>query len=631
MQTTPWAIDGTGAPNRYAKAGRANALANRGFRRFVCAALVGSAMLAGCNGDSDSVNSNSANQPSLVQYQWHLQNTGQSAFAKAAGTPGFDLDVASLFAQGETGTGVRVLVLDDGLDIHHPDLKDRIDSSMLYNFEANANSGDPTPLNNDAHGTTIGGIIGATGIGVRGVAPRVTLGGARYLCKACDTTKNKLDAFGAASFSANADIINASFGIDSTTRVEQFNPDDSTNQNVLAARLLEKGRQGKGVVLVKAAGNDYIGIEGSTEGQCTAGVSCGNANYDPQNTMPQTIVVAAVNALGKKSSYSSASSAVLVSGFGGEWGNQRAADWNGVFDPGPAILTTDLAGCGRGDVRAGNADAPLPSNLDGYNPFDDPGSSVARSLNPSCNYTAKMNGTSAATPTVAGVVALMLHANPNLTWRDVRAILMKTARRIDSTRQASVMPLPDGESYTPEPTWTQNHAGFWFDNWYGFGLVDAAAAVSMARNYTTYLTGPMKSVKEVAMGNGCGGKDFGACGDSIPVGVANGYPISIQISDDLATIEAVQLTVHLGQARMSNMAIELISPSKTRSVLLNAYSGLYNTPDDVFYLTLASNAFNGESAKGTWTLKLIDVGQSDPPTKLEPVKFKLATLNVMGH
>ncbi|HEB3535228.1 TPA: S8 family serine peptidase, partial [Burkholderia cenocepacia] len=55
-------------------------------------------------------------------------------------------------------------VLDDGLDIRHPDLKDRIDSSMLYNFDSNANSGDPTPSNNDSHGTAVGGIIAATGI-----------------------------------------------------------------------------------------------------------------------------------------------------------------------------------------------------------------------------------------------------------------------------------------------------------------------------------------------------------------------------------------------------------------------------------------------------------------------------------
>ncbi|MGT0250576.1 S8 family serine peptidase [Burkholderia pyrrocinia] len=606
-------------------------LFGRKVQRFGSAALIGSAMLAGCGGDSDSITTGDAQQPSLIQYQWHLQNIGQQTFAKAAGTPGVDLDVASLFAAGETGSGVNVLVLDDGLDIKHPDLRDRIDSGMLFNFGPGANPSDPTPVNNDSHGTAVGGIIGASGIGVRGVAPHVTLGGARYLCDGCSNPGNTLAAFGGVSFSANADVINASFGTDSTNHIDSFSPDDVASLNVRVAKLLEKGRQGKGVVVVKAAGNDYIGIDGfSSDIICKSAwinrVSCGNSNFDSQNTLPQTIVVAAVNALGKKSSYSSASSAVFVSGLGGEWGNQRTAGSSKGLSAGPAILTTDLAGCNRGKVRVGNSQASPPSDLDAYNPFDDPRSSVAESLNLGCNYTATMSGTSAATPTVAGVVALMLQANPNLTWRDVRMILMKTARQIDSARRTIDVSLPDGALYTPEPAWTRNHAGFWFDNWYGFGLVDAASAVAMARGYTTYLTGEMQPVKADAMASGCN-EDFAACGDNIPVGTISGLEIPLQVSDDLSTIEAVQLTFSLGQARMSDMAVELISPSKTRSVLLSAFSGLDNKPGDAINLTLASNAFNGESAKGTWTLKLIDVAQPGAPA----AKFKLATLNVMGH
>ncbi|MGK8202231.1 S8 family serine peptidase [Burkholderia cenocepacia] len=589
-------------------------------------ALFGTAILAGCNGDSDSLNAASPNQPSLLQYEWHLRNTGQSAFAKAAGTPGVDLNVANLFAQGEVGSGVNVLVLDGGVDINHPDLKNRIDSKMLYNFDPAASSSDPTPVDNDAHGTAVAGIIGATGIGVRGVAPGVTLGGARYICKGCETPANTLAAFGGAPFSSNADVINASFGSDSTRHVGQFDPTDTADTTARVGSLLEKGRQGKGAVLVKSAGNDYYGLDTEPEKSCKSAwgndVSCGNSNFDPLNTMPQTIVVAAVNALGKKSSYSSASSALLVSGLGGESGNQE----NSGLTAGPAIVTTDLAGCNRGDVRIGNDKAPTPSKKTDYNPFDDPNSSVAQSLNPTCSYTATMNGTSAASPTVAGVVALMLNANPNLTWRDVRTILMKTARRVDSTRQPQTISLPDGTSYIPEPVWTRNSAGFWFDNWYGFGLVDAAAAVAMARSYTTYLTGGMQRATAVTVSEGCE-KNLPQCDGNIPVGSASGKEIPLKISNYLASIEAVQLTISLGQARMQDIGIELISPSGTRSVLLGAFNGLDNTPTHIVDFTLASNAFNGESGKGTWTLKLVDVAKPDA----SPVKFERAMLNVMGH
>ena len=42
-----------------------------------------------------------------------------------------------------------------------------------------------------------------------------------------------------------------------------------------------------------------------------------------------------------------------------------------------------------------------------------------------------MNGTSTSVPLVAGGVALLLETEPGLTWRDVKHILAKTARRID--------------------------------------------------------------------------------------------------------------------------------------------------------------------------------------------------------
>ena len=47
-------------------------------------------------------------------------------------------------------------------------------------------------------------------------------------------------------------------------------------------------------------------------------------------------------------------------------------------------------------------------------------------------YTDSFNGTSAATPMVSGVVALMLQASPKLTWRDVPLILARSARQVDA-------------------------------------------------------------------------------------------------------------------------------------------------------------------------------------------------------
>nr|WP_269114303.1 proprotein convertase P-domain-containing protein [Burkholderia pseudomultivorans] len=136
----------------------------------------------------------------------------------------------------------------------------------------------------------------------------------------------------------------------------------------------------------------------------------------------------------------------------------------------------------------------------------------------------------------------------------------------------------------------------------------------------------MQRATAVTVSEGCE-KNLPQCDGNIPVGSASGKEIPLKISNYLASIEAVQLTISLGQARMQDIGIELISPSGTRSVLLGAFNGLDNTPTHIVDFTLASNAFNGESGKGTWTLKLVDVAKPDA----SPVKFERAMLNVMGH
>ena len=54
-----------------------------------------------------------------------------------------------------------------------------------------------------------------------------------------------------------------------------------------------------------------------------------------------------------------------------------------------------------------------------------------KSENKNCNYTANLNGTSFAAPIVSGAVALILEANPDLNWRQVKHILAYTAKKID--------------------------------------------------------------------------------------------------------------------------------------------------------------------------------------------------------
>ncbi|KAG0766888.1 hypothetical protein G6F22_017746 [Rhizopus arrhizus] len=81
-------------------------------------------------------------------------------------------------------------------------------------------------------------------------------------------------------------------------------------------------------------------------------------------------------------------------------------------------------------------------------------------IDSTCNYTAKMNGTSASAPMVSGVAALVLEANPRLSYRDVKYILATTATRNHPNQPA--VTLADGRTLVPG--WTVNAANRAYSN-----------------------------------------------------------------------------------------------------------------------------------------------------------------------
>ena len=99
-------------------------------------------------------------------------------------------------------------------------------------------------------------------------------------------------------------------------------------------------------------------------------------------------------------------------------------------------------------------------------------------------YTANFSGTSAATPIVSGVVALVRQANPKLSWRDVKLVLAASARKNDPGNAG----WQDGtvQYGTASERYTFNHE-------YGFGVVDAQAAVDLAQDWKN--VPPMKTTE----------------------------------------------------------------------------------------------------------------------------------------
>ena len=90
-------------------------------------------------------------------------------------------------------------------------------------------------------------------------------------------------------------------------------------------------------------------------------------------------------------------------------------------------------------------------------------------------YRDDFGGTSSAAPAVSGVAALVRQANPDLTWRDVKLVLAETARKNDPANPG----WEDGARMYGLAT-----GSYHFNHEYGFGVVDAAAAVELAKSWT---------------------------------------------------------------------------------------------------------------------------------------------------
>jgi subtilisin-like proprotein convertase family protein/endonuclease/exonuclease/phosphatase family metal-dependent hydrolase len=290
---------------------------------------------------------------------------------------------------------------------------------------------------------------------------------------------------------------------------------------------VQTGRDGKGSIYVWAAGN---GLDAND-----------NSNYDGYANSRYTIAVTAVDNTGNQAWYAEPGANILV-----------AAPSNGDSSGTEVGITTV--------DRTGN---------DGYNTSTSTGNLSNR------DYTNDFGGTSSATPLVSGVVALMLEANPNLGWRDVQHVLATTARKND---------LADTD-------WTQNGVGRWVNHKYGFGVVDAAAAVNAAKTWTNVGA-------EVSATSG-----VITVGQSIPDNNTTGITSSFTMSADVS-IENVEIVFNATHASRGNLQVVLTSPSGTRSVLAERRTD----SNDHYTGWMFSTVRNlGESSVGTWTLTVADL------------------------
>jgi len=301
---------------------------------------------------------------------------GQFYLANSA-VEGLDVNVKPLWDEDLTGNGVLIGIVDDGLDVAHPDLSPN--HSAADSIDVASRSLDPSPrLAADNHGTFVAGSAvarGGNGIGITGAAPLAKFAGIRVPLNA-NTFTDELDV---------AAIEHRSIGAGARIKIKNHSYGNKTPFIESDPSLAALDRStAAGTIHVYAAGNDRGKMNQDT-------------NKDPSMTHPGVIVVAALNSAGKFTSYSSFGANVTTTALGG--------------DDAPLFghLSTD-----RRTVGLGYSAEAAHFFPDGQG-----------------NYAANLQGTSFTAPVVTGLLAVAKQARPGLNARWTKHLLARTSIKID--------------------------------------------------------------------------------------------------------------------------------------------------------------------------------------------------------
>ncbi len=495
--------DQLAAGTHYLKVSRSGGAAtgNYGVLGFADAAQEG--LLTGCSGGA----AGSIEDPQY-KCQWHLKNTGQ-----LGGTSGEDIDIEGVWASGRRGAGVRVVVVDDGMDYRHEDLAANVDTTRNHDY----GSGDVFDRKEN-HGTAVSGIVAARDneVGGRGVAPRATIFSHRLL--GFTTAANEADAMTRSSDVAA--VSNNSWG---PTDDPDLNPAFALWRQAIVTGVTT-GYGGKGVFYAWAAGN------GAGDGDYS--------NLDEYSNHYGVAAVCAVNDLGKRSWYSEMGSNLWIC----------APSSDGQRDR-PGIFTT----------------------------------------NNYSRHTARFGGTSAATPIVSGVAGLVRNSYPNLSWRDVKLILAGSARKVDAG---------DGGWETGAAKYGSSGGRYEFNHQYGFGAVDAAAAMRLAAGWTGVPAQLDTTSSTVSSSLTVPDAAVDADGTTVTS--------SVEVASQIDFVEYVVVDATFAAPAFRHLLFELVSPSGAVSRLSVPYFQAtgFHALDGQFRFGSARHL--GERASGEWTLRLTD-------------------------
>lgn len=322
---------------------------------------------------------NVLNNP-LYPLQWGLKNTGQHCNSQL----NMDINVEPTWSLS-TGEGIEVAVIDNGVQLNHPDLA----SNLLPGYDAMGYGSNGGYSNNDSHGTCCAGIIAAVDntIGIKGISFEAKIVPIRVGLGKTMHDEAEINAFEYV-YNQNIDVVSCSWGGGSNS---------PTLTNAINA-VATNGRNGLGCPVLFSSGNND------------------ESNVFYPASLSSTIAVGALSPCGERKNPNSCD--------GENWGSNYGTALD-VVAPGVLIPTTTI-----------NSD-----------------------------YEMYFNGTSAACPHAAGVMALILSANPCLTAMEARAILCGSCDKLNGY------------------VFNNGEYGTW-NYWVGYGKINAYKAVTSSLNFS---------------------------------------------------------------------------------------------------------------------------------------------------
>ena len=524
------------------------------------------------------------NLPNDLAYgrQWHLHQQHQNE----------DFDVRSS-ARCEAGwqlldsfgdPDVVVAVTDDGCQLSHPDMDSEekfagwgyFEGINLFSFgEFGA---DPSKMYQDGanHGTSCAGVIAAENDGERtvGAAAGCSLLPIKWESQGPSLLISDHKLLLALDYIADkADIVSNSWG--STPRT--FWSLDVINR--ITELAISGGKRGKGILFLWASGNENCPIDLTTSQEVPytdgwrfngsswswAGVRSTTNFSNNLVGIPGVIHIAALASTAQRSHYS---------------------------NYGPGI-----------DVCAPS------SNSHAYYRLPVAGLGITTTVGNGNLLTDSFGGTSSATPLVAGIAALVLSANPELSSLEIASILKRTA-----SKDLNMEPYPKTPpaSFDPDPSWDVSPVapfdsgefqdigsedGTW-SPWFGHGRVDAPAAIKAAMELGGGTAAKVK-VERV---------EEREIPDADPAGITSSLVV-----EDRGKIQSLKVQLDIKHTYIGDLMVRLTGPGNVQVNLHNRSGGSSNDINKVYELsgTPVLDAFTGAEIRGVWSLHIADFARRD--------------------